>query len=103
MLQPSGKANVAHTGFDFFTNHAHVLFLIAREGDLRMREMASEIGITERAVQRIVEELTAYGYLRVTKEGRRNKYEVVGSLPLRHHVESHMNVAQLVHCIFPEG
>jgi len=66
-----------------------------------MREMAAEIGITERAVQRIVEELTSYGYLKVTKDGRRNRYEVVGTLPLRHHVESHMNVGQLVHCIFP--
>lgn len=100
MLQTSVKANVAHTGFDFFTNHAHVLFLIAREGDLRMREMASEIGITERAVQRIVEELTANGYLKVTKDGRRNRYLVVGTLPLRHHVEKHRNVGQLLSCIF---
>jgi DNA-binding MarR family transcriptional regulator len=109
MLQPSDKVNPAdrvnsaHIGFDFFTNHAHVLFLIARDRDLRMREMAAEIGITERAVQRIVEELTTYGYLKVTKDGRRNRYEVVGTLPLRHHVESHMNVEQLVHCLFPQA
>lgn len=103
MLQPPVKAAVGHTGFDFFTNHAHVLFLIARDGDLRMREIAAEIGITERAVQRIVEELTGYGYLKVTKDGRRNRYQVVGTLPLRHHVEAHMNVGQLVQCLFPEG
>lgn len=103
MLQPSSKLDPPATGFDFFTNHAHVLFLIAREGDLRMRELAAEIGITERAVQRIVEDLTANGYLTVTKDGRRNRYRVERELPLRHHVESHLKVGQLVECIFPDA
>lgn len=103
MLQPSSKLHHPIPGFDFFTNHAHVLFLIARDGDLRMRELAAEIGITERAVQRIVEDLTANGYLTVTKEGRRNRYQVQRDLPLRHHVEAHRNVGQLVNCIFPEA
>jgi DNA-binding IclR family transcriptional regulator len=103
MLQPSGKSVPSQGGFDFFTNHAHVLFLIARDGSLRMRELAAEIGITERAVQRIVEELTANGYLKVTKDGRRNRYYVERDLPLRHQVESHRNVGQLVQCIVPDA
>ena len=68
-----------------------------------MRELAVEIGITERAVQRIVEDLTASGYLTVTKEGRRNRYRIELDRPLRHPLESHLKVGQLVECIFPKA
>jgi predicted transcriptional regulator len=89
-------------GFSFFTNHAHVLFVIARESDARMRELATEVGITERAVQRIVEDLTATGYLLVTKEGRRNHYQIQSELPLRRAIEAHRNVGELIRFIYPE-
>ena|ERR1700679_3762350 len=101
MLQPISSVDAVSAGFDFFTNHAHVLFLISRSANLRMRELAAEIGITERAVQRIVEDLTTSGYLVVTKEGRRNHYQVEWELPLRHPLEAHRTVGELVHCIFP--
>jgi len=81
-------------GFAFFTNYAHVLLLIAKTSDVRMRELASEIGITERAVQRIVEDLTASGYLSVTKEGRRNRYAVKADLSLRHPLAQHRSVGE---------
>ncbi len=60
--------------FTFLTNYAHVLLLIASDPSILMRELASQIGITERAVQRIVDDLTTAGYLVVTKDGRRNRY-----------------------------
>jgi predicted transcriptional regulator len=74
-----------------------VLLLIARESDVRMRELANTIGITERAVQRIVEDLTSSGYLTVTKEGRRNHYQVRTDKSLRHPLTEHCSVSDLIH------
>jgi DNA-binding IclR family transcriptional regulator len=83
-------------GWTFLTNHAHVLILLSREGSLTMREVADRVGITERAVQRIVAELVEGGYLAVEKDGRRNQYTVNDRLPLRHAVEAHRSVADLL-------
>ena len=60
----------------FLSNHAHVLLCIARDPDTRTRDIAEQVGITERTAQRIVSELVAEGYLKRTKTGRRNRYEV---------------------------
>ncbi len=89
--------------FTFLTNYAHVLLLIANDPSILMRELASQIGITERAVQRIVDDLTTAGYLVVTKDGRRNRYQVVMDSPLRHELERHCNVGDLVGCVFPRS
>ena len=80
----------------FLSNHAYVLISIAAEPEIRMRDVATRVGITERAVQRIVAELEAGGYLKITREGRRNRYEVKDDLPLRHPVEAHRTVGDLV-------
>jgi len=63
---------------------------------MRIRDLASRVGITERAVQRIISELEQSGVLRKVREGRRNRYEVDLSFPLRHPLESHCCVRQLV-------
>src|SRR5256885_7774555 len=60
----------------FFSNHARVLALVAAEADVRLREVAARIGITERAVQRIVAELEGERLLSRAREGRRNRYRV---------------------------
>ena len=60
----------------FLSNHAHVLLCIARDPDSRTRDLAAQVGITERAAQRIVSDLVAEGYLNRTKIGRRNRYEI---------------------------
>jgi predicted transcriptional regulator len=60
----------------FLSNHAHVLLCIARDPDSRTRDIAEQVGITERAAQRIVADLIAEGYLKRTKNGRRNHYEI---------------------------
>ncbi len=80
----------------FLSNHAHVLICLARTPDLRMRDLAQVVGITERAVQRIVAELVDGGFLSVTKDGRRNRYAVNDRLPLRHPVEAHRSVRDLI-------
>ena len=60
----------------FLSNHAHVLLCIARDPDARTRDIARQVDITERAAQRIVSDLIAEGYLKRTKNGRRNHYEI---------------------------
>jgi DNA-binding MarR family transcriptional regulator len=60
----------------FLSNHAQVLLCIARDPDSRTRDLAEQVGITERAAQRIVSDLVAEGYLKRTKLGRRNRYEI---------------------------
>ena len=90
------QKSAAKTGFTFLTNHSHVLLLIAANPEMRMREMAVTVGITERAVQRIIDELSTTGYLTVTKDGRRNRYAVSKDKPLRHTVEGHCTIGELI-------
>lgn len=80
----------------FLTNHAHVLLCIARDNDIRLRDVATQVGITERAVQRIVSDLADGGYLSVRREGRRNHYTLRTDLPMRHPIEAHRSVADLM-------
>ena len=82
--------------FSFLTNHAHVLLLIAGDNSLRMRDLASSIGITERAVQRIIDELATAGYLAIVKDGRRNRYIVRSEHPLVVSPVAHRSIGDLV-------
>ncbi|KPK16570.1 MAG: hypothetical protein AMJ62_05065 [Myxococcales bacterium SG8_38] len=99
MAKASGKAAEQDTSWTFLTNHSHVLLCLAQDPEARMRDVAERVGITERAVQRIVSELEAAGYLVRSREGRRNRYEVKGDLPLRHPVEGHRNLDALIKLI----
>jgi predicted transcriptional regulator len=83
----------------FLTNHAHVLVCLSRDPDLRLRDIAATVGITERAVHRIISELVEAGYLEVTREGRRNHYRVVPAGPMRHPVEAGTTVADLLRLV----
>ncbi len=80
----------------FLTNHGHVLLCIAADPEIRMKEVADRVGITERSAQRIVADLLTEGYLTLTKVGRRNAYEVHPELPLRHPVERENQVGVLL-------
>lgn len=73
-----------------------MLLCLAEDAEARMRDVAERVGITERAVQRIVSELEAAGYLTRNRAGRRNHYQVNGDLPLRHPVEGHRDLAALI-------
>lgn len=80
----------------FLSNHAHVLLSIAADPESRMRDLAQIVGITERAVQRIIDDLVTAGYLTVEREGRRNRYQVNHKISLRHPVEAHCLVDSLI-------
>jgi DNA-binding transcriptional ArsR family regulator len=80
----------------FLTNHSHVLICLARGEALTARELSNSIGITERAVQVILAELTEAGYLVKRKDGRRNIYTVNQRGRLRHPLESHHTVGDLI-------
>lgn len=69
------------------SNHTHVLVCIARDPTVTMREVADQVGITERAVQRIVRDLVDGGYLTRHRQGRHNVYGVRVERPLRHDLE----------------
>lgn len=79
----------------FLTNHAHVLLCLARDSTMRMRDIALQVGITERAVQGIVSDLEAAGYVERVRIGRRNSYQIDESLHLRHPIEQHKTIADL--------
>jgi DNA-binding IclR family transcriptional regulator len=79
----------------FLTNHFYVLRSIAREPSLTLREVAERVGITERAVQRIVAELEEGGYLLREREGRRNRY-VLREGPLRHEMDAALPLRELL-------
>ena len=80
----------------FLTNHAHVLICLSEAAEVRVRDVALRVNITERAVQRILAELEDAGYIERRREGRRNVYAVHPELALRHPIEAHRNVAALL-------
>jgi hypothetical protein len=80
----------------FVTNHAHVLACIAADPNVRLRDIAATVGITERSAAHIVTDLEGAGYLTKTRDGRRNRYELHGELPLRHPHHRHHTVGELI-------
>jgi DNA-binding MarR family transcriptional regulator len=86
----------ARPGWTFLTNHAHVLVCLARDPDLRQRDLSDLIGITERATQVILDDLEASGYLSRERVGRRNRYSLALDRPLRHRLESAHTVGEVI-------
>ena len=80
----------------FLSNHGHILVCIARDPNIRVREIAKAVGITERAVQRILGELEEAGVILRRRQGRRTHYEIDGELPLRHPIEADHSVDELL-------
>jgi len=68
--------------WSFLTNHGQALLLIAHDPEIRLRDIASGLRITERRAYGIVSDLTEAGYVVKTKDGRRNRYQVQSHLPL---------------------
>jgi DNA-binding transcriptional ArsR family regulator len=97
-LSPTdGRGPVGESAYwTFLTNHSHVLVCLAAEPNLTMREVAAKVGITERAVQRIIAQLVDAGALTRAREGRRNQYKANPGVPLRHPVEAHCTVGDLL-------
>lgn len=83
----------------FLTNHAHVLLAVAATPDIRLREIAGLVGVTERTAGQIVVDLENDGYLRKERRGRRNHYTVDPDLPLRHPLEDHHQIGRLLNAL----
>jgi len=96
------RPRIAPTPWAFLTNQAHVLICIAADANARIRDIAERVGLTERAIQKIISELEEAGYLTHVREGRRNVYRVRGKQPLRHPLERHRNVAGLIALVVGE-
>jgi Winged helix-turn-helix DNA-binding len=90
------------SGWMFLTNHLLVLACLARDPELRIRDIANLVGITERATVQILSQLETSGYLTKTRVGRRNHYTVHGELPLRHPLNHGRQVGELLRVMEPE-
>jgi DNA-binding MarR family transcriptional regulator len=80
----------------FVTNHTQALLAISRDGDLRLRDLALIVGITERAAQRIVADLIEGGYVTRERVGRRNHYVVNPEIKMRHPAQREQDVGTLL-------
>jgi predicted transcriptional regulator len=85
----------------FLSNHGHVLVALARDPDVRIRDLADAVGITDRAVQDILGDLVDGGHVVRTREGRRNHYRVVRRTRLRHPLESHATIGAFLDVVTP--
>jgi predicted transcriptional regulator len=98
----SDSRNEDHS-WRFVTNHAHVLECIATNPTVRLRDIATTVGITERTASQIVSDLERAGYLTKIRVGRSNHYEVHGELPLRHPQHRHHTVGELIRFLEAPG
>jgi predicted transcriptional regulator len=87
--------------FGFLTNHGLALLCIAQDPSTRMRDIAADVGITERAAQRIVADLVEVGYLDRTREGRRNRYTVKTTLPVSLPTRRDIDLNALLNVLMP--
>ncbi|MEO0650739.1 MAG: winged helix-turn-helix domain-containing protein [Planctomycetota bacterium] len=83
----------------FLSNHAHVLICMATDPDARLRDVAERVGITERAVHNILGDLEREGLVTRERRGRRNHYTLDLDQPLRHPLESHRSVRELIQLV----
>lgn len=83
----------------FLTNHAQVLLCVAQTPDIRLRDVAEHVGITERATQRILAELVDAGYVRTERIGRRNRYTVDRGHAMRHSAQLGHEIGALLEAL----
>jgi hypothetical protein len=97
MISTSESAAASEViGWTFLSNHAHVLVLIAKNPEVRLRDIASEVQITERTTQRIINQLRDASVLCMEKIGRRNRYTINLDSELRHPMEASATVGDLL-------
>ncbi len=89
-------ANDKPRTWTFFSNHAHVLVVLSRQPDVLIKDLAWEVGITERAASSILADLEDEGYLTRIREGRSNRYVLNRSRPLRHPLEQHRKIGDVL-------
>jgi predicted ArsR family transcriptional regulator len=84
------------TRWTFLTNHAQVLLCVANDSDIRLRDVAETVGITERAAQRIVVDLEEAGFLKRERRGRRNRYLINEKTEMRHPAQHGYEIGELL-------
>ncbi len=90
----SPESNNKH--WHFVTSHTQVLLCLQRNPDVRLRDVAETVGITERAAQRIVTDLVEAGYVTRERVGRRNRYVLDLSAPMRHPSQLDHEIGELL-------
>jgi DNA-binding MarR family transcriptional regulator len=68
--------------WSLLSTHGRALLCLAQDPDVRLRELAGSLGITERRAFDLVNDLSEAGYVIKEKEGRRNRYQVQAHLPV---------------------
>lgn len=91
------------SSWTFLTNHAHVMVCLSRSPGATLREIGDEVGITERATHRIIEDLIGVGAVEKSRRGRCNHYELNMDCPLRHPLEQHGSVRKLLRAVESAG
>ena len=83
----------------FLTNHAQVLLCLAATPDIRLRDVAERVGITERSTQRILSDLVDAGYVKTVREGRRNRYSIDREHAMRHTAQHGHDIGALLEAL----
>lgn len=92
----SRAAEEAQHSWRFLSNHTQVLLCIAANPEMRLRDIADHVGITERAAQRIVADLADAEYIQREKTGRRNRYAINRNREMRHPAQLEYNIGRLL-------
>jgi hypothetical protein len=83
-------------GWSFLTKHGRVLLCLAQDPGVRLRDIATSVGITERSAYGIVSDLTAAGYAVKQKDGRRNRYQIQAHLPLHEPASPQLAIGEVL-------
>ena len=90
------RAEEAQRSWRFITNHTQVLLCVAQNPEIRLKDVAAEVGITERAAGRIVADLVDAGYVTRQRTGRRNQYTINRDLQMRHPAQLGFEIGPLL-------
>ena len=99
-MYPAGDGSARWT---FFTNHFLVLASVTENPDMRVRDIAAHVGITERATQAILSDLAHDGYVERIRIGRRNRYKVRRSNHFRHPIVRGTSIGEVLDLVLSHG
>jgi DNA-binding MarR family transcriptional regulator len=97
------KANETAAKWMFLTHHAHILLCLTRFPEMRMRDLAVVVGITERTVHRIISDLAGEGFIKIRRNGRCNSYSVNEAIHLKQTLEAHRDFSDFIQLLYHEN
>ena len=95
--------HVTRDYWTFLTNHGHVLVSLASDPDVVLRDVATRVGITERAVQQIIKDLELAGVIARVRVGRRNRYVICSERGFRHTLEADVTLGAFLDLVAEDG